>query len=120
MTGFFMNDGSGLSRFNAITASQIVSVLNYMKIRSAYSEDFYQSLPAAGGGTLSKFSPQDFPNECLRAKSGSMTRVRCYAGYLTTVSGRQLSFAIMLNNFSCSQSEAFRKIEEILVELRKL
>ena len=120
MTGFFMNDGSGLSRFNAITASQIVSVLNYMKTKSAYADDFYQSLPAAGGGTLSKFSPQDFPNECLRAKSGSMTRVRCYAGYLTTVSGRQLSFAIMLNNFSCSQSESFRKIEELLGELRKL
>jgi len=120
MTGFFMNDGSGLSRFNVITASQMVSVLNYMKTKSAYADDFYQSLPAAGGGTLSKFSPQDFPNECLRAKSGSMTRVRCYAGYLTTVSGRQLSFAIMLNNFSCSQSESFRKIEELLGELRKL
>ena len=120
MSGFFMNDGSGLSRFNAITASQIVSVLNYMKTKSAYSEDFYQSLPAAGDGTLSKFSQQEFPNECLRAKSGSMTRVRSYAGYLTTISGRQLSFAIMLNNFSGSQSEAKRKIEEILVDLRRL
>jgi len=120
MNGFFMNDGSGLSRFNAITASQIVSVLNYMKTKSAYSEDFYQSLPAAGDGTLSKFSQQDFPNECLRAKSGSMTRVRSYAGYLTTISGRQLSFAIMLNNFSFNQKEASKKIEELLVELRKL
>jgi D-alanyl-D-alanine carboxypeptidase/D-alanyl-D-alanine-endopeptidase (penicillin-binding protein 4) len=120
MSGFLMNDGSGLSRFNAITASQIVSVLNYMKTKSAYSEDFYQSLPAAGDGTLSKFSQQEFPNECLRAKSGSMTRVRSYAGYLTTISGRQLSFAIMLNNFSGSQSEAKRKIEEILVDLRRL
>ena len=120
MSGFFMNDGSGLSRFNAITASQIVSVLNYMRTKSAYSEDFYQSLPAAGDGTLSKFSQQEFPNECLRAKSGSMTRVRSYAGYLTTISGRQLSFAIMLNNFSGSQSEAKRKIEEILVDLRRL
>ena len=120
MNGFFMNDGCGLSRFNAITASQIVSVLNYMKSKSAYSADFYQSLPAAGDGTLSKFSQQDFPNECLRAKSGSMTRVRSYAGYLTTISGRQLSFAFMLNNFSFSQKEASKKIEELLVELRKL
>ncbi len=120
MSGFFMNDGSGLSRFNAITASQIVSVLNYMKTKSAYTADFYQSLPAAGDGTLSKFSQQDFPNECLRAKSGSMTRVRSYAGYLTTISGRQLSFAIMLNNFSLSLKEASKKIEELLVELRKL
>jgi serine-type D-Ala-D-Ala carboxypeptidase/endopeptidase (penicillin-binding protein 4) len=120
MTGFFMNDGSGLSRFNAITAEQMVDILNYMRTKSAYSADFIQSLATVGNGTLTVFTEANFPNECLRAKSGSMTRVRCYAGYLTTLSGRQLSFAIMLNNFSCSQSEAFRKIEEILVELRKL
>lgn len=120
VTGFFMNDGSGLSRFNAITASQMCGILNYMKTKSIYSADFYQSLPSAGNGTLTAFSPENFPNNCLRAKSGSMTRVRCYAGYLTTDSGRQLSVAVMLNNFSCSMSEATRKIEELLVELRKL
>jgi len=120
MTGFFMNDGSGLSRFNAITASQMVSILSYMKTESAYSTDFYQSLAAVGNGTLTVFTDVSFTNECLRAKSGSMTRVRCYAGYLTSVSGRQLSFAIMLNNFSCSQKEATREIEEFLVELRKI
>ncbi len=120
MTGFFMNDGSGLSRFNAITASQMVSILSYMKTESAYSTDFYQSLAAVGNGTLTVFTDVSFPDECLRAKSGSMTRVRCYAGYLTSVSGRQLSFAIMLNNFSCSQKEATREIEELLVALRKI
>lgn len=120
MTGFFTNDGSGLSRFNAITAEQMVNILNYMRIKSAYSSDFYQSLATVGNGTLTVFTEAKFPNECLRAKSGSMTRVRCYAGYLTTLSGRQLSFAIMLNNFSCSQKEATLKIEELLVELRRL
>jgi D-alanyl-D-alanine carboxypeptidase/D-alanyl-D-alanine-endopeptidase (penicillin-binding protein 4) len=120
VTGFFMNDGSGLSRFNAITASQMCGILNYMKTKSIYSADFYQSLPLAGNGTLTAFNAENFPNNCLRAKSGSMTRVRCYAGYLTTDSGRQLSFAVMLNNFSCSMSEATRKIEELLMELRKL
>ncbi len=120
MTGFFMNDGSGLSRFNAITASQIVSVLNYMKTKSLYSTDFYQSLPTAGNGTLTAFSTENFPNQCLHAKSGSMTRVRCYAGYLTTDSRRSLSFAILLNNFSCTMSDATRKIQDLLVELRKL
>jgi len=120
ITGFFMNDGSGLSRFNAITANQMVDILNYMKTKSLYSNDFYKSLPTAGNGTLTAFSTENFPQDCLHAKSGSMTRVRCYAGCLTTESGRQLSFAVMLNNFSCSQSEAFRKIEELLGELRKL
>jgi len=120
MTGFFMNDGSGLSRFNAITANHMVDILNYMKTKSSYSTDFYKSLPTAGSGTLTAFTEAKFPNECLRAKSGSMTRVRCYTGYLTTESGRQLSFAVMLNNFSCTMSEATRKIEELLTEMRKL
>jgi len=120
MTGFFMNDGSGLSRFNAITANQMVDILKYMRTKSAYSVDFFQSLAPVGNGTLTVFTEANFPNECLRAKSGSMTRVRSYAGYLTTVSGRQLSFAIMLNNFSFSQKEATSKIEEVLVELRKM
>jgi len=120
MTGFFMNDGSGLSRFNAVTAGQMVSILNYMKTRSKYSADFYQSLATTGNGTLTVFHEENFPNQCLHAKSGSMTRVRCYTGYLTTISGRQLTFAILLNNFSCNQQEAVQKIEDLLVELRKL
>jgi D-alanyl-D-alanine carboxypeptidase/D-alanyl-D-alanine-endopeptidase (penicillin-binding protein 4) len=118
--GFFMSDGSGLSRFNALTATQLISILNYMKTKSHYTSDFYQSLPTPGSGTLATFSEEKFPGDCLRAKSGSMTRVRCYAGYLTTISGRQFSFAVMLNNFTCSQTEAIKKIEEMLAGLRKI
>jgi D-alanyl-D-alanine carboxypeptidase/D-alanyl-D-alanine-endopeptidase (penicillin-binding protein 4) len=120
MTGFFMNDGSGLSRFNAVTASQMVNILSYMKTKSVYAEDFYQSLATAGSGTLTVFKNENFPNQSLHAKSGSMTRVRCYAGYLTTSTGRQLSFTIMLNNFSCSQTEAIKRIEKLLIELREM
>jgi D-alanyl-D-alanine carboxypeptidase/D-alanyl-D-alanine-endopeptidase (penicillin-binding protein 4) len=120
MTGFYMNDGSGLSRFNAVTASQMVQIINYMKTKSAYSADFYESLATVGKGTLTVFRNENFPNQCLHAKSGSMTRVRCYTGYLTTDSGRELSFAFLLNNFSCSQSETIKKIEELLVEMRKM
>lgn len=120
LSGFFMNDGSGLSRFNALSACQMVGILNYMKAKSEWSAEFTESLATAGKGTLTVFNSENFPSDCLHAKSGSMTRVRCYAGYLTCISGRQLSFTFMLNNFSCSQSEAIRKMEEVLVELRKL
>jgi D-alanyl-D-alanine carboxypeptidase, serine-type, PBP4 family len=119
MEGFFMNDGSGLSRFDAITTDQMCRILNFMRSGSN-SEVFLKSLPMAGYGTLTAFSPENFPDGCLHAKSGSMTRVRCYAGYLKTTSGKQISFAIMLNNFSCTMKEATRKIEELLVEFRKI
>lgn len=120
MNGFFMNDGSGLSRFNAITANQMVAILNYMKTKSDYSDDFFRSLATVGNGTLTGFSLESFPKDCLHAKSGSMTRVRCFAGYLNTILGKELTFTIMLNNFSCSQAEVLKKIEEVLVELRKI
>jgi len=119
MDGFFINDGSGLSRFDAITADQMCRILNYMH-SSVNHEAFLKSLPMAGYGTLTAFSPEIFPDGCLHAKSGSMTRVRCYAGYLKTTSGKEISFAVMLNNFSCTMKEATRKIEELLVELRKI
>jgi D-alanyl-D-alanine carboxypeptidase/D-alanyl-D-alanine-endopeptidase (penicillin-binding protein 4) len=118
--GFYMVDGSGLSRFNCITANQLISVLNYMGTSGKYSAFFNSSLPTAGSGTLTSFSAQNFPTQSLRAKSGSMTRVRSYAGFLNCISGRQLSFVVMLNNFSCSQSEAIKMIEKMLVELKKL
>ncbi len=120
MAGFFINDGSGLSRFDAVTADQMCWILNYMKMKSSNADVFFRSLPSAGYGTLTAFAPENFPNDCLHAKSGSMTRVRCYAGYLKTDSGKNLSFAVMLNNFSCTMKEATRKIEELLLELRKL
>lgn len=120
MNGFFVNDGSGLSRFDAITASQMCRILNYMKTQSRYTDDFFQSLPTAGFGTLTNFNGAEFPTASFRAKSGSMTRVRCYAGYLKTDSERDLSFTVMLNNFSCPMSEATRKIQELLLELKKI
>ncbi len=115
MSGFFANDGSGLSRFNAMTASHLTWILNYMATKSQHSDVFYETLPTSGEGTMTVFSTESFPRGSLRAKSGSMTRVRCYAGYLKTTSGKSLSFTVMLNNFSCSQADAVRKIQELLM-----
>ncbi len=118
--GLFMADGSGLSRFNAITARQMVGVLTYMRTQSTNGEAFFKSLPTVPNGTLWYFHPENFPNYCLRAKSGSMTRVRCFAGKLETDTGRELLFAVFLNNFSCSQSNAIKAVENLLKELRQI
>lgn len=118
--GLFICDGSGLSRFNALTSEQMVQMLDYMKNKSLYSNFFFNSLPAVPDGTLHYFNPLNFPDQCLRTKSGSMTRVRCYAGLLRTASDRQILFAIFLNNFSCSQNNAIYAIENLLVNLYRL
>lgn len=117
--GFFMADGSGLSHFNALTTNQLVDILYEMKSNSSYGEDFFQTLPSVPNGTLYFFNPVNFPGESLRAKSGSMTRVRCYAGELTSYHNQKMLFAIFLNNFSGSQQHAIKLIETLLVRMAK-
>jgi len=115
--GIRIYDGSGLSPVNRLNARMISSLLYYMKNQSPVSEAFYNSLPEAGReGTLKNvFSDQIFESR-MRAKSGTMTGVRNYAGYLTTKSGRELIFCIMVNNFSGTTNSITLLIQEILKE----
>jgi len=115
--GLFMEDGSGLSPLNAINARGMVSLLHFMKSRGKHFEEFYASLPEAGiEGTLkNRFTDKVFESN-LRAKSGSMTRVRSYAGYFTAASGKEMIFCIIVNNFEGTHGKIISHIEEILKE----
>ena len=115
---FFIEDGSGLSRFDAVTAEQMTQVLKFMYL-GRNKEAFLNSLPVAGEGTLSSFNTTDFPGNTLRCKSGSIGQVRSYAGYLTCDSGREVAFAVLVNNFSCTQAEMGRKLQKLLLEIKK-
>ncbi|MBN2635665.1 MAG: D-alanyl-D-alanine carboxypeptidase/D-alanyl-D-alanine-endopeptidase [Prolixibacteraceae bacterium] len=117
---FFMEDGSGLSHFNAISAADFTSILAFMNNQSKFSRSFILSLPTAGEETLSGFDKKLFPGETLQAKSGSMTRVRSYAGYIKTDDGRKLAFCIMLNNFNTNHSEVINKIEVLLHTVKQV
>lgn len=117
---FFMEDGSGLSHFNAISAEQITSILIFMTQKSENREAFFNSLPNAGTGTLSGFNTELFPGNSLKAKSGSMTRVRCYAGFLQTNTGKKIAFSIMFNQFSGSNSKLVKEIENLLFTIKNL
>jgi D-alanyl-D-alanine carboxypeptidase len=56
--------------------------------------------------------------EIIRAKSGSLSSVRCYAGYVKTKKG-YIKFAILVNNFDCPTSAVQPKIEGFMSELAK-
>ena len=56
----------------------------------------------------------------IRAKSGYMTRVRSYAGYVTDTRGRKLAFAVLANNYDCSAAQMKDYIETIMVKLAEL
>ncbi len=116
--GMFIVDGSGLSPLNSINAKGLSALLIHMKKHGKYSEHYLNSLPDAGKeGTLKNYFKGDIFNNCLKAKSGSMTRVRSYAGYFTTRSGREMVFAFITNDFTGSAVNVVTHYERILEEI---
>lgn len=118
---YLMYDGSGLSRFNAVSAKQLVSVLKFMKTKSKNFDVFYNSLPIASrSGSLSSMFSGTYAENNLRAKSGYMSGVRSYAGYVSSKSKKNIAFAIIVNNYTSSAYEVKLKIEQLLLELSAL
>ena len=86
-----------------------------MKKYGKYFGDYYNSLPEAGvEGTLKNNFKDSVFNARLKAKSGTMLRVKSYAGYLITLSGKQMIFSIIVNNFEGSPAQIVPLIEEII------
>jgi D-alanyl-D-alanine carboxypeptidase/D-alanyl-D-alanine-endopeptidase (penicillin-binding protein 4) len=116
--GVFLDDGSGLSRSNAVTAKYLGEVLRKAHLDKGTFGDFAATLPVAGkSGTIKSFC-KDTPAEGrIRAKSGSMTRVRGYAGYATALSGKTIAFCLLANQFSCKDKEIRKAMEAVMVGL---
>ncbi len=113
-TGLFLKDGSGLSRSNGISAVHFCTLLKAMN--SSKNSALYQStLPVAGkSGTLTGLCNGQAGEGRIVAKSGTMSRIKSYAGYVNSKSGKKIAFAITINNFNGSSSQATAKIEQIL------
>jgi D-alanyl-D-alanine carboxypeptidase/D-alanyl-D-alanine-endopeptidase (penicillin-binding protein 4) len=115
--GIFIEDGSGLSPMDALTSRGLAELLVFMKNKAKYFNEFYNSLPEAGKeGTLKNYFKNPVFDSNLRAKSGSLTRVQNYAGYFKTISGNEMVFSILVNNFSGTSKRIIAGIEEILQE----
>mgnify|MGYP000865021072 CR=1 FL=1 len=97
--------------FNGVSVSTMTDLLRKMKDNST----FYNSLPIAGvSGTLRNLLKGTHAENNLRAKSGSMERVRSYAGYVTSKSGKKLAFSIILNNYSSTSYQVKKDLEKFM------
>jgi D-alanyl-D-alanine carboxypeptidase/D-alanyl-D-alanine-endopeptidase (penicillin-binding protein 4) len=116
--GMFIEDGSGLSHLNSIDTGELVNLLFYIKNRGKYFPEYLSSLPVAGKeGTLINYFRDPVFDSRLKAKSGSMNRVRSYAGYFTTASGKNMVFSIIINNYTGPSQNITSGIEEIIKEI---
>lgn len=112
--GLYLKDGSGLSRSNAISADHFCQMLKYMSTSKDFA-DFYATLPVAGvSGTLSDVCENQAGEKRVHAKSGTMKRIKSYAGYVETKSGKKLCFAIIINNYNCSNEATLDRIEKVM------
>ena len=115
--GFFPEDGSGLSRSNALTAKTLVETMKYV-YDGPMRDIYFASLPIAGvDGTLRNSFKGTPLEKNLKAKTGSMARVRSIAGTLKTKNGRNILFAVMINNFDLKQAETSKLLEAMLLSL---
>ncbi|MDR3250686.1 MAG: D-alanyl-D-alanine carboxypeptidase/D-alanyl-D-alanine-endopeptidase [Tannerella sp.] len=116
-SSLWMYDGSGLALTDKTTAKFLCEILTYMATESKSSDVFVRSIPRAGiEGTVRSTLNGTVLQGKIRLKSGSMSRVRSYAGYMTD-NNRQFALAIMVNNFSCKQAQIKNDIEQLLLSL---
>lgn len=112
-----MNDGSGLAPADKVSAGFMGELLVYMATESAVSDAFIASLPQAGiEGSVRDFLKGSKLQGKARLKSGGITGVRSYAGYITK-DGKTYAVAVFSNNYSCSMSRMTGALEKLLLQL---
>lgn len=111
-------DGSGLSRYDYLTANVLAGVLAHIAHSDRLRGPFEASLPIAGrDGTLSGRMNGTGAEGNARAKTGSMSNIRALAGYVTTADGEPLTFAILANNFETPAAPLTQAIDAIVARL---
>lgn len=116
-SSLFLHDGSGLAPQDAASSEFFCDLLTHMYSKSNYSKEFYASLPIAGQeGTLKNFMSKTKYSGKIRAKSGSIGGVQCYAGYLID-GNKRYAFTIMVNKFTGSRAVVRKSIETFLLSL---
>lgn len=103
-SGAKLHNGSGLDTRNRVSASHVMSLLEYMYKRMDIFPEFLSSLPASGwDGTLEdRFRRQNLKHLVgkVRAKTGTLTRpisVSSLAGYMGHPKHGMLAFVIIEN-----------------------
>lgn len=110
-----IDDACGLSRLNGISTNAMTELL-IKAYQSPYKSIFLKSLPVAGeSGTMRNFSNTPPLKGNLKCKTGYFQRVRSFAGYMNTQSGKTIAFCIIYNNFNIS-SEKIKQITKSFLE----
>lgn len=113
-----IEDGSGLSGKNRISSSELTRLLSHWRSESWFKL-WFEGLASSGqSGTMLRFKRLEAGS--VRAKSGSLSGVKSYAGYARGLSGSWYSFAFVLNQHSLSSYEVRQITEDFMLKVTEL
>ena len=98
---YVIADGSGVSRYNLLSADIILSVLKfvYYNYQNLF-ELYFNSLPVAGlDGTLADRMVDSPAQGNVHAKTGTLQGVSCLSGYVKGRNNHLIAFSILEQNF---------------------
>ena len=105
---------------DTVTPRQMTMML-YYAAKGEHFESFYDSLPTAGqSGTLRSIGGGSAAEGRIRAKSGTLDRIRNYAGYVNARSGKRYAFTLFVNNYTGDLSSVKSKIVRVWSEMAGL
>jgi D-alanyl-D-alanine carboxypeptidase/D-alanyl-D-alanine-endopeptidase (penicillin-binding protein 4) len=116
-TDLIQRDGSGLSRYDYVTAAALATILVHIDRDDRLRGPFEASLPIAGSEGLTTRMKGTPAEGNARAKTGSMTSVRGLSGYVTTADGEPLVFSLLANNFDTPPATITQTMDKIVVRL---
>jgi D-alanyl-D-alanine carboxypeptidase/D-alanyl-D-alanine-endopeptidase (penicillin-binding protein 4) len=108
-------DGSGLSRYNLFTPQDFVAILHKMK--KEFGMDRIRVIMATGGeGTISSYYKTE--SGFIYGKTGTLSGVVAFSGFLYTKKGKLLIFSTLVNNHQATATDVRRAIEKFLQGIR--
>ncbi len=109
-----MTDGSGLSRSNSVSSRFFVELLEFMKD----SKSFRNSLAIAGKkGTMASIGRNTSAHGRVIGKSGTMSKMKAYAGYVNSKSGKKLAYAMIINNYNCPTKKVKLYFQKLMIKM---
>ena len=111
---FRVRDGSGLSRHNYVTPATMVRVLSVMQ-RHPHAAVFYEALPAVGvSGTVENWLRGTSAEGNAHGKTGTLSSVRAFSGYVRTAGGSTLIYSFIANNYLVPTSAVTAAIQTMV------
>jgi D-alanyl-D-alanine carboxypeptidase/D-alanyl-D-alanine-endopeptidase (penicillin-binding protein 4) len=99
-SAYVIADGSGLSRYNYVSAATLASLLAEMYKDPKHRDAFLSTLPVAGrDGTIATRLRRTRAEGNAAVKTGSISNVRSLSGFVRTRDGEMLVFSILANDF---------------------